>query len=780
MKMRFRFGLILLLMAMTAFVAGYAPSAAGALAYPAWSPPLLLAGGGAEPSIRTPNSAQHGVAAYISAPTGLGSNFWVVHERPKANGTVVLDPTLPVQPDLGTGGGDSEISVSDAPDPATGCDIVAYSGLHNVDIFDNFTTASSSDCGENFSTPLLFGTQNTLTDRQWQTFDGAKTNFLMYHKVDTSQIVVSRSEDGGRTYVSLSPDGTQGIIDAQTFPKVFNTNQVGNVVTDRSQVIDGMTYPLSGDQVHALYATFVGPRDELDNVQAQAINTPASPPFNHNDTIYVAKSVDGGLTWTDKQVFTTDPVATPNRELNLLFPVVSVDKAGNVYIVWSDSYKIQYAVSRDHGATWSKAFQVNTDNRGLRPDKGRADVFPWIAAGGAGKIDVVWYHGEGGDTSQYRNAGDKNTKWTVAFAELFDADAPVGTMPVPKIAMRDDAITPVIHNGSVCNNGTLCIAPETPVTNQAGDRTLLDFFEVAIDTHGRANIAYATDASSPGSASVGYIRQNSGLSALDGKFVKPLALVLPAARKLLLGTSCPGPQIVDFVDDAPTALPADLGLGDVETLDILSVSFATPDPQNIKITLTLKNLSSIPSPGTAASLYEVVWEYNKVLHYVNVSTNGPGLQTYSTGRYDPGASLPDSRNKAEGTPSGAFNEGPKGTIVWIVPRSVIGNPPDGAVLTKQYAATHGSYRVAGSGVSWSADADRAPDFGAGSAYSVGAVCPQAAVLGKHTTRPALQGSHRSLPATGVEDSIMIAATMLASAFALGTRLRKRATSFPGI
>ena len=38
----------------------------------------------------------------------------------------------------------------------------------------------------------------------WQAFDGAKTNFLLYHKVDNSQIVVSRStEDHVR---SLRPD----------------------------------------------------------------------------------------------------------------------------------------------------------------------------------------------------------------------------------------------------------------------------------------------------------------------------------------------------------------------------------------------------------------------------------------------------------------------------------------------------------------------------------------------------------------------------------------------
>src|SRR3954454_11253127 len=199
---------------------------------PAWTPPVYLAGGGAEPSIRNPLVGSHNPAAYVSAPTGLGSNFWYVDEQVNADGTHTFHPSPPQQPDKGTGGGDSEISVANAVDPSTGCAAIAYSGLHNIDLLDNFTTASSPDCGHSFSQANLYATQNTLTDRQWQTFDGAKTNFLIYHKVDTSQIVVSRSDDGGRTYLTLAPDGTHGIIDAATFPAVANTNQVGNIVTD--------------------------------------------------------------------------------------------------------------------------------------------------------------------------------------------------------------------------------------------------------------------------------------------------------------------------------------------------------------------------------------------------------------------------------------------------------------------------------------------------------------------------------------------------------------------
>src|SRR5439155_7379265 len=195
--------------------------------YPDWSPPLPLAGGGAEPSIRNGRDNKH--AAYVSAPTGLGSNFWYVDEIENGDGTFSMKPSPPRQPDIGTGGGDSEISVGNTIDPTTGCAPIAYSGLHNIDLLDNFTAAKSPDCGLSFTSPALFATQNTLTDRQWQTFDGRLSNFLIFHKVDSSQIVVARSLDGGASYTSLSPDGTQGIIDAATFPSVPNANKIGNI-----------------------------------------------------------------------------------------------------------------------------------------------------------------------------------------------------------------------------------------------------------------------------------------------------------------------------------------------------------------------------------------------------------------------------------------------------------------------------------------------------------------------------------------------------------------------
>src|SRR4051812_11406342 len=98
---------------------------------PAWTPPVYLAGGGAEPSIRNALVGSHNPAAYISAPTGLGSNFWYVDEQVNADGTHTFHPSPPQQPDAGTGGVDAQSSLRDACDPNTPCATIAYSRPHN-------------------------------------------------------------------------------------------------------------------------------------------------------------------------------------------------------------------------------------------------------------------------------------------------------------------------------------------------------------------------------------------------------------------------------------------------------------------------------------------------------------------------------------------------------------------------------------------------------------------------------------------------------------------------
>lgn len=592
-----------------------AGGAGAALATPppaaTFTQPLLLAGGGAEPSIRVPNDGLS--AAYVSAPTGLGSNFWRITEKKNADGSTTLVQSPVQQPDLGTGGGDSEISVGDKRyAEASPCDAISYSGLHNVDLLDNFTVARSTDCGKTFTLLNPYGTQNTLTDRQWQAFDGSTTGYLIYHKVDTSQIVVSESPDAGMTYVSLSPDGTHGIIDPATLPSVANSNQVGNLVTDYSH-LTGSNNLLTGEPTHTMYAVFGGPGSPADNAQAQIdANAPGAGTYNHVDTVYLARSDDGGVTWTDSKVYGVDP--SSHRELNLLFPVVDVDKAGHVYVLWSDGFKVQYAVSTDRGKTFSKPYQVNHDNRALtatgaeKPDAGKSDLFPWLASGKDGMVDVVWYHGSGGAPTSnlaYRDPGDAKTSWTVAFAQLGGAthkDAAGAAAPTE--LTYSDAITPVMHHGDICQNGTFCsLVPVPGAPYSQGDRSLLDFFEVAIDKAGRANIALADNGDAPGALASAYIRQTSGYSLTTGER-------LPVQRVSPPQLACTSDAAFTDPSGDATELVVGTPLPNAPALDITK-GYVTFDAAKKVLTLHTKvlDLSQDPPTGATGQTVEFTFTY---------------------------------------------------------------------------------------------------------------------------------------------------------------------------
>jgi hypothetical protein len=519
-----------------------------------FSRPMILTGGGAEPSIRVPADGKS--AAYVSAPTGLGSNFWRITKKRNKDGTVTFEQGPVMQPDLGTGGGDSEISVGDLTQasPKNGCAPIAYSGLHNIDLLDNFTVASSTDCGKSFQMFNPFATQNTLTDRQWQVFDGANTNFLIYHLVSTGQIAVSVSPDGGQHYVSYGASNANGVIEPQLLAASGNNQQIGNIIVNHAEPIKGATNIVSGEPVHAMYAIFGLASEAAIALQS---NVPGSE-YNGMDTIYVGKSVDGGVTWKDTKVFSIDP--STKRELNMLFPVISADSAGNLYAAWADTYKVEYSVSTDHGAHWSKPYQVNRDNRGVGkggidlPDPGKADVFPWIAAGGDGLLDVVWYHGQGGAAKSnrvYRDPGDDKTTWTVAFAQLGHATRTVKGAAAPKVLSYSDAITPVMHVGDICQNGTLCdLGVDTPVVHQH-DRSLLDFFQIAVDREGRAHLAIADNADAPNQLISAYTVQLSGVSITTGRPLKKLKLSYPKLNCDAAGT---------FTDEQGDA--TQLGVGD--------------------------------------------------------------------------------------------------------------------------------------------------------------------------------------------------------------------------
>jgi hypothetical protein len=234
------------------------------------------------------------------------------------------------------------------------------------------------------------------------------------------------------------------------------------MITNPAVAADAQGNTVNGNQVFdstgTIYSIF-GTSTAAENVA-----TGGSGPIHK---LYIAKSSDG-ITFTDFPV----AIAPSGQTLANIFPVIAVDGSDNLYAVWSQMVAsggpaaIRFSRSTDRGVTWSTPVQVSSTTL-------KSSVLPWIAAGSAGKIDIVWVGSTNAASPQ-----DVTGNWNVYMAQSLNATAATPTFVQTQVS------TQPIRLGWVCTQGILC-------TEAADDgRILLDFISVAVDGNGMANIAY--------------------------------------------------------------------------------------------------------------------------------------------------------------------------------------------------------------------------------------------------------------------------------------------------
>jgi hypothetical protein len=166
------------------------------------------------------------------------------------------------------------------------------------------------------------------------------------------------------------------------------------------------------------------------------------------------------------------PVA-PTQGLLTHFPSLALDKAGNLYLSWTDhpggnsgngKNTVWLSSSKD-AVHWTKPIAV--------AHPGTTVLWPWIAAGSPGNVSVVWYQYDR-PTPNPDQATTGNVM--VMAANLFG----VGTKHVTQFTAN--ASGKPIHVGGICQGGTTCVA-----TGQ--DRRLGDYFTNWIDARGCVVIA---------------------------------------------------------------------------------------------------------------------------------------------------------------------------------------------------------------------------------------------------------------------------------------------------
>jgi hypothetical protein len=313
--------------------------------------------------------------------------------------------------------------------------------------------------------------QPALVDRQWVDASipsGGTTDtalvYVTYHDWGPSQIWVSGSSDGGKTF-GLPVD----------------------VVTSPEAQLDSFCDTIPG----GLKVVPAGLRHAGRVFVTWLAADPANPLSGCNETqlaafhsVWVAYSDDHGATWTDQLVFDGGVLHDGSE----IFDDLTLDDRGNPYIAFpmnlADQFDVYVEASFDGGLTWNGKSDGTGQPYKVDVDTG-THYFAAIAAGKPGRVDVAYL---GTDvvvpTTPYGKpepGGDANASWDVYMAQSVDllSGSPTWT---------NVRLTPSpMHVGDICTLGIFCAA--IPDSN----RNLLDFIDIAVDAHGLAHVAYTDD-----------------------------------------------------------------------------------------------------------------------------------------------------------------------------------------------------------------------------------------------------------------------------------------------
>lgn len=427
----------------------------------------------AEPSIRV-DAKDPNQRIWIAAPSGIGVDtrslpadeeagdlFWYSDDDGQT-WTFATGPEGVGSPTI-VGGGDSDVATGAGPE-------VFGTGLTLV----NITLAASCDNGATFATNP-FGAPGGADDRQW---------------IDRyeDKAAPAGAPDLVLTYGNI---GAGRILFHQVFSPDACAPPIGNVPLDVTQP-GACPIPVLADPTCYQWPGNLAVDERTGDVFV-TYNTQGDP--DHDDII--VSRVEDGAKAPVSQVDVSTAVAAHDRQDTFdSFTVVAVDRASNVYVVWSERLHSKnqtatfLAVSKDRGKTWSTPVQVN---------KGpKTTTFPWIVAGNAGRIDIVYY----GTTAQGPSPEEvpDTATWRVYMAQSLNATAAQPTF-------TETAATPSIHRGKICTSGTGCAS---------GTRDLLDFFQVDVDKQGWANIAYTDNLNTPPEGSdphqewITFVQQKAG------------------------------------------------------------------------------------------------------------------------------------------------------------------------------------------------------------------------------------------------------------------------------
>jgi hypothetical protein len=385
----------------------------------------------------------------------------------------------------------------------------ANDNIYNTGIdLANDALFSSQDGGKTWLTGTL---QCHEGDRPWLA-GGGKNEVFLSTDTEESGHVVFQSTDAGASCSSSSIPDNGSTSDGGSYAgsgKLFYDHMRGSLIepvyySDSNNTVDGVGV---GILPHASSA-FSDPSAKFTDVEVAKTTA-----FSHWPAMAIDSAGNYYLVWdtNDRDASTANGCPgtySGSASFGSLPPVNAPTPLAN---------KVMMSVSTDGGQHWSTP-------RAVGDAPGHRLLWPWITAGSAGRVGVVYY--------QYDSVVDPDcapatAKVSVMAAELTGAD---GANPTETVV---DAAGRPIHTGSICAGGTTCAA-DNAITSE--DRRLGDYFTDATDSRGCLIIATGdttiVDAVTGGTSPIShpvFLRQDGG-TGLTGQPCGQAASSSPATK----------------------------------------------------------------------------------------------------------------------------------------------------------------------------------------------------------------------------------------------------------
>ena len=535
---------------------------------------------------------------YVSTPNGFLTTASFVWRSVDHGVSFHLVPgnAPPVGKPLVTcvGGGDSGLAV----DSVNRLYFVDLQGLTDV------SNSVSSDEGSTWSTTCNAANANGV-DRPWIAAHGdPQSGGALYQTVDQveqcigaclpslgevgSNIVeITRSQDG----VTFSPLPAQ---------QIEPDGIVSGIVTDKS----GGVYIAHTGLVDAK-GNLINGADSNGNSNAVIVvrfpkgyNQSTPTPLN-GQTLCQAQP-----TLCTTEIIFRGPLDSSGHSLITVgqdFAPIAIDRGGNLYVVWaqapvdsstgqvSGSSQIFLAVSTNHGATWGAPVRITAATPALE-----TNLFPAVAAGDPGRVDVVWYGTPalGSCPNQPCGSSAITAHWSVMMAQSLNAI--VNGQPNSHPALTTTRVSEISnHFGAICTFGISCTT--------GGDRGLLDFISVAVGLHGEANVVWAdavnqNKSGGTSSAIIAFNRQFSGPSLYAN--IGQVHGKTPASNQASGSPDANYSANGESVEASPN-------------LKLEQAAVTMPDAQHYTFTITVQSLSTLsvsPTLGGTDAVWLVRWE----------------------------------------------------------------------------------------------------------------------------------------------------------------------------